>query len=191
MELTPYTRLALNAMTIVNTLAVACHAYEGLQERIFAAMYAILRGEAYTTTEFPVEVIEMITQFQELDHRNREFVAAFFGDIYQGPGQHFVSNSPFFTVMDTLRCDEWRNTYTREDLRRLFEIVKARDAAIPRDLPPVLMSVIEIMDMLGEELVRELEDEFFGHDSCPCCANQGPIENDDEAPLSEADEVNK
>ncbi len=171
------TDLSLDAIPLARTFAAAC-AVEGARERLFAALYAILRGVEPGLTGLPSDVVDAIPRFRALDTRSMKMVASFFGDIFQGGEVKMVNDHPYFIVLDTLSATRWCDTYTRDELRRLFDAIKDPEATVPTDLPPVCLAVGVIMKLLDEKTISDLERDFFGHDPSAYPDDNGGDGND-------------
>ncbi len=155
--LTAHTKIALDAIPVAFELAHLCVGEEGMQERIFKVIFALLRGEEPDTTGLPAEVPAAIPRLRALGRRSLETVGYFFGDV-----EGDANNHPVFVAQDTLAVALTGDyTITREDVRRVIDVIKDPRSPIPRDLPPPCFEAALVMQFLHDDDVKQIEQYFF------------------------------
>lgn len=169
-----HAKVALDAITIACDLVYLCFGEEGvqkegMQERIFKVIFALLRGEEPDTTGLPPEVPALIPRLRALDRRSLEMVGYFFGDV-EAPS---LNNShPVFVAQDTLAVAlTGEYTITLEDVRRVIDVIKRREGPIPSDLPPPCYEAALVMQLLHADFIEQIEEYFFEEEDVPSPAN--------------------
>lgn len=150
-----HAKVALDAITIACDFAYLC-VEEGMQERIFKVIFALLRGEEPDTTGLPPEVLAAIPRLRALDRRSLAMVGYFFGDV-----EGDANNHPVFVAQDALAVAKSAHQITVEDLRRVIDVIKRREGPIPLDLPRPCYEAALVMQLLSEDDIKQIEDHFF------------------------------